>query len=333
MALRLWRVCHCPSALFHGPLEAAADARQRPSSFLTIMRLPIFKTPAATSRGLIGLALMALMFLASCASVPDPDDEDDTPAVTSRGGTLGPALGVTGTAWAAVSAAAMRNAGHGEDLTWEIFRVPGKEPTRYSYEQHDGRDAVLAMANASGSILRHRQRVEPADLGRVSFSWKVPTAGTAIAGGKAVNGSLPELEDVPVRVVLAFEGDRSRFSFKNTMLNELSMLITGEELPFATLIYAWSRVNKPGEVVINDRTDRIRKIIVDSGDHGYNQWLAYERDIRADYRKAYGEEPGALLSFAVFTEGERNEGPLQAWYGPVRLLPADQATAAMTPAR
>ncbi|MES2401197.1 MAG: DUF3047 domain-containing protein [Pseudomonadota bacterium] len=297
------------------------------------MRSPTPQTPAAPFRGFIGLALLGAMFLASCASVPDPDDEPDTPAASSRGGTLGPAVGVTGTAWAALSTAAMRNGDQSDNLNWEIFRVPGKASTNYSYEQHDGREAVLAMADASGSILRHRQRIEPADLGRLSFSWKVPTAGTAIAGGKAVNGSLPELEDVPVRVVLAFEGDRSKFSFKNTMLNELSMLITGEELPFATLIYAWSRVSKPGEVVINDRTDRIRKIIVNSGDHGYNQWLAYERDIRADYRKAYGEEPGALLSFAVFTEGERNEGPLQAWYGPVKLLPADQSTASATPAK
>jgi hypothetical protein len=74
-------------------------------------------------------------------------------------------------------------------------------------------------------------------------------------------------------------------------------LLTGEEMPYATLVYSWSRVNQPGEVVLNDRTDRIRKIVVDSGDHGYNEWRSYERDIRADYRQAFGEDPGALLSF------------------------------------
>lgn len=297
------------------------------------MRLLNLKAAFAPKRALTCVALLASMLLASCASLPAPDDEGDTPVASSRGGTLGPAVDVTGTAWAALSTAAVRSTAQPEDLNWEIFRVPGKESTRYSYERQDGRDAVLAVANATGSILRHRQRIEPADLGHLSFSWKVPNAGTATAGGKAINGSLPELEDVPVRVVLAFEGDRSRFSFKNTLLNEVSMLVTGEELPFATLIYAWSRVNKPGEVVMNDRTDRIRKIIVNSGDQGYNQWLAYERDIRADYRQAYGEEPGALLSFAVFTEGERNEGPLQAWYGPLKLMRADQATAAMSPSK
>lgn len=283
-------------------------------------------------RKLLPLLLLATL-LTACATSPDQDDEDDTPPTQSQGGTLGPAVGVTGSAWAAISAASLRHAGHAEDLSWEIFRVPGKQPTRYDYVEHEGRDAVVAKADATGSILRHRQRIEAADLGRVSFSWNVPKPGQGLKDAGTVNASLPELEDMPVRVVLAFEGDRSSFSFKNTMLNELSLLLTGEQLPYATLIYAWSRVNKPGDVVVNDRTDRIRKLIVDSGDQGYNQWLNYERDIRADYIKVYGEEPGALLSYAVFTEGERNEGQLQAWYGPVRLHSADRATAAVAPAR
>jgi hypothetical protein len=264
-----------------------------------------------TRLSFLASGLLALALLAACASRAHDDDERDE--LVNHGGTLGPATDVTGTDWAALSIASVKSASKPEDLNWEIFRVPGKESTRYSYVRHAGRDAVLAKAEATGSILRHRQRVEPKELGRINFSWMVPRA----EGG--VNQSLPKLEDVPVRVVLAFEGDRSKFSMKNSMLNELSLLLTGEEMPFATLVYAWSRVNKPGEVVLNDRTDRIRKLIVDSGDHGYGQWLNYERDVRADYRKAFGEEPGALLSFAVFTEGERSEGPLQAWYGPVRL--------------
>lgn len=254
--------------------------------------------------------------MAGCATHRGQDAEADDAEPVSQGGTLGPAPDVTGTAWAELSVSAKAGGLKANDLVWEIFRVPGKQPTRYSYVQHEGRDAVRAVADATGSILRHRRRIEPADLGRISFSWNVPPPGLE------ANAAIAELEDVPVRVVLAFEGDRSRFSLKNSLLSELSLMLTGEEMPFATLVYAWSRVNKPGDVVMNERTDRIRKLIVDSGDQGYNQWLSYERDIREDYRKAFGEEPGALLSFAVFTEGERNEGKLQAFYGPLKLLPA-----------
>jgi len=268
------------------------------------------------------LALFAAVLATGCATRASDAEDSDVEEPVSQGGTVGVAEGVTGTAWAEMSAPPKAGELKPDDLKWEIFRVPGKQPASYSYVRHEGRDAVLAKVEASGSILRHRHRIEPDQLGLVRFSWNVPNAGSG------ANLTLPQLEDVPVRVVLAFEGDRSRLSMKNAMLSELSRLLTGEEMPFATLVYSWSRVKQPGEVVVNDRTDRIRKIVVDSGDHGYNEWRSYERDIRADYRKAFGEDPGALLSFAVFTEGERNEGQLQAFYGPLKLIPASASAVA-----
>lgn len=97
------------------------------------------------------------------------------------------------------------------------------------------------------------------------------------------NAALQELDDVPIRVVLAFKGDRTRFAMKNALLSKLSQLLTGELLPYATLIYAWSRHNPPGHVIANNQTDRIRKLVVASGDGGYNPWRSYERDVRADF--------------------------------------------------
>jgi hypothetical protein len=267
-------------------------------------------------------ALLAIAVVTGCATRTPVDEDADTEEPASPGGTVGLAEGVTGTTWAQMSAPPKAGELQPDDLKWEIFRVPGKQPASYSYVRHEGRDAVLAKVEASGSILRHRHRIEPDQLGLVRFSWNVPNAGAG------ANLTLPQLDDVPVRVVLAFEGDRSRLSMKNSLLSELSRLLTGEEMPFATLVYSWSRVNRPGEVIVNDRTDRIRKIVVDSGDQGYNEWRSYERDIRADYRKAFGEDPGALLSFAVFTEGEKNEGQLQAFYGPLTLVPAPPASVA-----
>ena len=269
-----------------------------------------------------GLSLMAGCATSVKSEKLDAELEADDPAESVA--TLGPALNVSGTPWAALSVAASQASSESEALEWEIFRVPGKQPTHYRHVQHEGRDAVLAVADASGSILRHRLRLEPSSLGRVSFSWNVPDAASG------ANASLPKLDDVPVRVVLAFEGDRTLFSMKNALLSELSQLLTGEPLPYATLIYSWSRVRPPGVVIANDQTDRIRKLVVESGDGGYNQWRSYERDIRADFQKVFGEEPGALLSFAVFTEGERNVGPLQAWYGPVVLRSAPEPVSVPT---
>ncbi len=140
------------------------------------------------------------------------------------------------------------------------------------------------MADTSGSILWHRSQLEASSLGHVSFSWNGPGA---VSGAHTL---ISKLEDVPVGIVLAFDGDRSRFSIKNALLSELSQLLTGEPLLYATLIYTWSRTSPAGEVIANDQTGGIRKLLVASGDSVYNQWQKYERDVRAGFQKAFGEK-------------------------------------------
>ncbi len=80
-----------------------------------------------------------------------------------------------------------------------------------------------------------------------------------------------------------------------------------------------------GSVVVNPRTDRIRKLVVESGSARLKQWLDYERDIRADFRAVFGEEPGPLIGVALMTDSDNTQSEARAWYGPVELLPATTA--------
>jgi Protein of unknown function (DUF3047) len=128
-------------------------------------------------------------------------------------------------------------------------------------------------------------------------------------------------EDSVVRVILSFEGDRSKFSAKNRMLSELSLTLTGEEMPYATLMYVWCNTRPVGSIITNPRTDRIRKLVVESGAQGLGQWLDYERDIRADFVKAFGEEPGALTGIALMTDTDNTQSHATAWYGPIHFKP------------
>lgn len=122
-----------------------------------------------------------------------------------------------------------------------------------------------------------------------------------------------------VRVVLTFEGDRSRLSARDRMLSELLQFMTGEPLPYATLMYVWCPTRAPGSVIVNPRTDRIRTLVVESGPARLNQWLDYERDIRADFQRVFGEAPGRLLHVAVMSDGDNTGSDFRAWYGPVQL--------------
>ena len=128
-----------------------------------------------------------------------------------------------------------------------------------------------------------------------------------------------ETEDSPVRLILVFEGDRQRFSAQNNLLSELTLSLTGEPLPYATLMYVWCNDCSAESVIVNPRTDRIRKLAIESGAGQVGQWLNYRRDIRADFEKAFGEPPGALLGLAIMTDTDNTRSTTRAWYGAIRL--------------
>lgn len=200
-----------------------------------------------------------------------------------------------------------------EIVAWQPVRLPGKQPTEFVLQQQASRLALEANAQSSASMLRRNLRIAPEKLGTLEFSWHVP----ALIAGADVGQR--ESDDSPARLVLAFEGDRSKFSAKNAMLNELSLALMGEPMPYATLMYIWCNKRPVGTVVENPRTDRIRKLVVASGPDQLNQWLRFERDIRADFELAFGEAPGALLGIGVMTDSDNTQSNAMAWYGDIAL--------------
>ena len=241
---------------------------------------------------------IAAGLLAGCAGVPEEARQGRgfrNPWAAQSAGNTGPA------------------AARGPAAAWQHFAFPGKSPTQFNYARKDGRDAVAVLAASSASMLRTQVRIEPSQLGGVRFSWKVPQL---IAGADLASR---EADDSPVRVVLFFEGDRSRFSARDAMLSELVRSVTGEEMPYATLMYVWCNKREPGAVISSPRTARVRTMVVESGARKLNQWLDYERDIRSDYERAFGEAPGALVGIGIMSDSDNTRSTTQAWYGPVRL--------------
>jgi len=245
------------------------------------------------------IAISGLSLLAACAGI------ETTPAAASQD-----------VNWTSASSSNSNSnpLSNPNTVTWQHCAFPGKKSTRYRAVRLDGRDAVLGESDSAASMLRQQLRVEPSALGKLAFSWKVPKM---ISGADMTQR---DGDDSPVRVVLAFEGDRSKFSAKNAMLSELALALTGEPLPYATLMYVWGTHSTPESVLINTRTDRIRKVVIESGPARLDRWLDYERDVRADYEKAFGEAPGALVGIAIMTDSDNTRQKTKAWYGPVSLM-------------
>ena len=204
---------------------------------------------------------------------------------------------------------------------WSAQTLPNKTPTAYRWVTKDGRQAIQADSRQSASLWRLRLGEPISAPARVRFSWWVedliPQA----------NVSDVEREDAAARVVFGFDGDPSRLSARNRMLFELATALTGEAPPYATLMYVWDSELPVGTVVTNPRTDRIRKIVIDSGPQQLRRWRDHDRDLAADFRLAFGEEPGALLSVAVMSDSDNTRSQVRAWYGPPVLSPRAEPSA------
>ena len=251
------------------------------------------------------IALAGSIMLSSCGFMPASKPESDVAYTMNSTGRMYEPFPLVSFPSVATEAPA--------SVRWQHYPLPGKQATNYRYEWIDGRHAVQATATMSASMLRQSMRVAPSQLGLIRFSWKVPQL---ILGADL---ALREAHDSPVRLVLAFEGDVSSFSTKNSMLSELALVLTGEAMPYATLMYVWCNTCSKDEVFLSPRTDRIREIALESGSGELGQWRHYERDIRADYEKAFGEPAGALLGVGLMTDTDNTRQSTTAWYGTVSL--------------
>jgi hypothetical protein len=203
------------------------------------------------------------------------------------------------------------------DDGWHAFVLPGKRATQYTPGWQGGQAVVQADADSAASMWRRSVMVEPSELGRMRFSWRV---GALIPTADLTDR---DSEDSPVRIVLAFDGDHATLSPRNRMLFELAQAVTGEPPPYATLMYVWDNAAPLESVIPGNRTDRIRKIVVDSGAAQLGVWRLHERDLAADYRRAFGEPPGRLIGVALMTDSDNTRSQVRAWYRDVQLLGVD----------
>lgn len=186
--------------------------------------------------------------------------------------------------------------------------------TRYALVREGERVTLRAQARRSATGLHCALAIDPAQQGRLQFSWKVPHVHAQ------ADVSAAELDDCPARLIVAFDGDHERLPLRDRLLFDQVELFTGQRLPFAMLMYVWDGGRHALESVHrNHRTARIQYLTVESGAARTGQWLHYQRDLAADYRRVFGEAPGKVIGVGVLTDGDALKTDHDAWYGDISI--------------
>ncbi|ACD95695.1 hypothetical protein Glov_1979 [Trichlorobacter lovleyi SZ] len=174
---------------------------------------------------------------------------------------------------------------------WESKSFKGS--TDYTLVQENGRTVLKAHAKSAASGLSKKIAFQPATYRYLKWSWKI---SNTIAQG---NEKSKQGDDYAARVYVVFPG---RFFWQMRALN-----------------YIWANKLPKGEFVPNAFTSNAMLIAVESGPSKAGQWVAEERDILADFRRVFGEEPHEAGAIAIMTDTDNTGAEATAWYGDIIL--------------
>ena len=198
---------------------------------------------------------------------------------------------------------------------WNFYRIaPFKKNTVYRLENYQGKTVLSANSKTSASGLAVKLRPRQASNLWLQWEWK---AVNPIANADNTDGYA---DDAPLRILVAFDGNKSKLSLKEKMTFEMASLISGQEMPYATLMYIWSGRSPVDTIINNAHTSRIKMIVVDSGWDNLGQWHKHQRDLAADYKRAYGELPGEVIGIALLTDTDNTKSEARAFYGDIELV-------------
>ena len=226
------------------------------------------------------------------------------------------ALLLAGAAHAAPPVPAFSRMDQGGAVTgWEPLRPsPKAAATRYSLVADGARTVLAAQADASMSGLIHTVRVDTRRYPRLRWRWKVsaPVAGADMTRKQG--------DDYAARVYVMFDYPAARLPFTTRLKLKAAESLYGQRLPTAALNYVWDNRQPIGTIQANTYTDRARMLVVRSGAADAGQWMTETRDLRADYRAAFGEEAPDVVALAIATDTDNTGARASAWYGDLEFL-------------
>lgn len=203
---------------------------------------------------------------------------------------------------------------------WRVSRF--KKATHYRLVEREGRLVVRASAESSASALAHPLRVDPAAYPLISWQWNVHGL---VAGA---DNTRRDTEDSPARIIVTFDGDMEKLPLDERILAANFHLLTGETMPYATLMYIWENRARENTIIPNRNTSRVRMIVVRSGSGGLGTWQHITRNVAEDFRRAFGEEPGPITAIAIMTDTDNTGGTASADYGDIVLQRAPEISRA-----
>jgi len=211
-----------------------------------------------------------------------------------------------------VAAFSTAQLGEPHPLEWQpwIFSRFARR-TDYRVVEEEGARFLRAQSERAASGLLQEVEIEPREAKHIKWRWRVPQ----LLKGADLNrkGS----DDSPVRVIVSFDGNLDKLDVEERAMAGMVKLISGREMPYATLMYVWDNKMPVGTFLENAHSSRAKLIVVASGPAELGRWVPFSRNLVADFKRAFGEAPGKIITVGVMTDSNATENDAIAFYGDI----------------
>jgi hypothetical protein len=186
-----------------------------------------------------------------------------------------------------------------------------KRHTDYSLVKEDDSVVVKAVSHQSASALARSISVSSMEYPIIQWRWKV---NNVLQKGDVTS---KDGDDYPARIYITFAFDPERAGYLETLKHRTARLIQGQDVPYRAISYIWGSNAPVGTMIANPYTDSVMMFVVESGKENLQQWVTEKRNVREDYKKAFGEEPTMISGLAIMTDTDNTGESAIAWYGDI----------------
>lgn len=207
----------------------------------------------------------------------------------------------------------------GETLptAWRLLTPPDRKAPDFSLAGDAGTTVLRADAQTAAGTLSHVLRNDLSVQPMLQWRWKV--ASTV----EKADLTQKRGDDFAARVYVFFDVPLESLPFTTRMGINLARLLYGQDLPTAALCYVWDNKHPVGQVTQSAYTDRVRLLVLQSGNTKAGQWQAESRDLAADFKAAFGAEwkgaPPAVTGIAIGNDTDQTGERAVAWFGDLRF--------------
>jgi hypothetical protein len=89
--------------------------------------------------------------------------------------------------------------------------------------------------------------------------------------------------------------------------------------PPRTVNYVWANKIAAGKTFHHPSSNRARFIVLESGDGKAGQWIKESRDLYADWKALFGDEPPNVVSIGLMTDSDGTASTVTGWYDDLQI--------------